>query len=940
MSLNKRIRAYLIAFILISSSLSFLVIVPVNVKAQDGGLETLYFTTYNLTELGYMESFPGMSLTKPTGTNDSAFPPSFSNTEEWFAWFETWITPKLLESDPETEAAANDSGMTVPQYIAWLEEEGYIPNPLEMKEIYTYTGEDNLPVTGSATFDLYFSSNLPSRLLRKDQVKVTISVNDIEINNTTATIEPKLFRGKIQEQTISLDNLDFTLAKGDEIEFSIEMLPSEKLIGNFIGNQDEARILEIAGTLANVLNKSSSSKLQQVGQSIQEFIDATQSENASILTLSDLADLADTVRSSSFIFDSVDHESSVTLPVTLPGEENTPTYYLKADNTLTEEVPTNKNVTKANLKSPQTWTAPSLGISKILTGATASLYIQNRNLIRLLNLGKTNVTFTLSVDGQNFSSTSIELKKTTILSILRPVKPTEITFTFDPREITYDKAVSLEISSDSNFHLLGFRRMASVLYDSSKYPSSLTLQFQDTDNIKMSVDSAADQKIVVGGSAEYILNISSIHEDTVNLKVLPNTPADWNLDYPESVDVSPDNYTLVPVFANYTGTTYGDNIDMTITVTGKTGIASQTLSATVSMDAVQYDVIITAPPGKEIKNGDSVTYTFTIKNNNTGQISDNYGIDAVSEHGWQADVDYTNLASDALQEYNINVIVYVPKDTDVSSDVLTLTVKSTKSGKETSVEVTTTVILPNLLENIYNFFESSAKGLGLDTVLGDYAAPFLIFIILFIILIFVIIIIYLLRRKYVELICLDRIKEIEPEEKAEFDINIHNPYKNKLTYKISAEMDPKSEGWEASVDTEDMVLESKESKPVKLTVKPNDYVKTEGWVEVKVAAENIEKRKVAKISTVTSIKHAEPELRVSGVFHWPKVFKKGDKVITSFRVHNDGKASASNVSITLFVNGEEKNKVENITIPRGGYAEIEMPWIAVKGKNEVNIVVK
>jgi hypothetical protein len=42
----------------------------------------------------------------------------------------------------------------------------------------------------------------------------------------------------------------------------------------------------------------------------------------------------------------------------------------------------------------------------------------------------------------------------------------------------------------------------------------------------------------------------------------------------------------------------------------------------------------------------------------------------------------------------------------------------------------------------------------------------------------------------------------------------------------------------------------------------------------------------------------------------------------------------------LYVNGKEKNKVENITIPAGGYADIKMPWIAVKGKNEVNIVVE
>jgi len=69
------------------------------------------------------------------------------------------------------------------------------------------------------------------------------------------------------------------------------------------------------------------------------------------------------------------------------------------------------------------------------------------------------------------------------------------------------------------------------------------------------------------------------------------------------------------------------------------------------------------------------------------------------------------------------------------------------------------------------------------------------------------------------------------------------------------------------------------------------------------------------------------------------VFKKGDRVETSFKLTNVGNVSADNISVILYVNGKEKNKVEDITIPRGGYAEVEIPWIAVKGKNKVEIVV-
>ncbi len=94
------------------------------------------------------------------------------------------------------------------------------------------------------------------------------------------------------------------------------------------------------------------------------------------------------------------------------------------------------------------------------------------------------------------------------------------------------------------------------------------------------------------------------------------------------------------------------------------------------------------------------------------------------------------------------------------------------------------------------------------------------------------------------------------------------------------------------------------------------------------------------MAVMTMIKGAKAELSFGSVFHWPKAFKEGDRVTSSFKLENKGNASASNVSVVLYVNNEEKNKVEDITIPAGGYADIKIPWIAVKGKNEIEIVVR
>ncbi|RKY94387.1 MAG: hypothetical protein DRQ06_05290, partial [Candidatus Hydrothermota bacterium] len=137
-----------------------------------------------------------------------------------------------------------------------------------------------------------------------------------------------------------------------------------------------------------------------------------------------------------------------------------------------------------------------------------------------------------------------------------------------------------------------------------------------------------------------------------------------------------------------------------------------------------------------------------------------------------------------------------------------------------------------------------------------------------------------------------------------------------------------------------ITIDSKQSRDIKLTVKPTNFVKHDDWVEVKVIVRPIDRVKTSEISTMTSIKEAKVKLDITGVVHWPKIFKKGDRVETSFRLVNRGNTAAENVTIVLYVNGKEKNRVENITIPRGGYADIEIPWIAEKGKNEVNIVVK
>ena len=957
MQLNPKNKAYIITFILLLGSLSIVIITPINVKAEDNQGQTLYFTKYNATL--ELEEYPEMSLVPPEGKNYSSFPPSITNPEEWLEWFGLWIASGTLDleeylgvNETELQELLDEYGMTLDELLELFE----LFNPFEMKEIYIYQGEKK-HVSGNVIFDLFFSSNLATKLMYKDEVKVGFYINGVQQgNDTIATINSKLFQDKIQEQIIVLENVEFDLEDEDELVFSIEMIPGTKPIGSIIGTTDIETIIGTVDLIADALiNQSLIPGLNDFGAALKEIINLSQEEGF-IFTTEDLADLANTIRSSSFIYDSATYKSSVTIPTEISEEENVVTYYLSEGGELKEEKPTKEGISKADLKQLKKWTGPGLTRSKILKEATATLYISYRDLIRLLNLGKTKVVATLKYNDIVISTAQVDLKKTTILKgLLRPISQADFTFEFPDIEIDHDKVVELEVSvaNGTRFGLLGLYRSVKLIYNSINYPSNLLLKYNETSNIKSELKTQRDREIVTGGSVEYILNITSIYNDTINFNYyIKNKEGEWQIDTPDPINVISGVPILAHIFVNHTDETIDaynrDLIDLSLLPTGKTGRSRQDVKIEVSEDAIEYDIDIIAPSGKEIKHGTSDTYTFVITNNNTGLWPDSYAIEAYSEHNWSLELIYDEKQTydvDVGEELKIQTTVFVPAYTDICNDRLTLKITSIESlehGKEKIfyINVTTMVILPNVLEHIYKFYESASETLGLDEVLGDYGGWFLIFITIFLLVFFLIIIMYIIRIKYVDIICTERIKEIDPDEKAEFDIKIHNPYRQKLTYELSANINSSSEQWDVYLDKTTLNLDSEESEPVKLIVRPTDFVKSADWVEIKLEVKTVEKQKTASISTIAMVKEIKPKLEIIGVLNWPKIFNKGDLVKTSFKVENRGKVSANNVSVILYLNGKEKNKVEDITIPRGGYADIEMPWIAEKGKNEINIVVK
>ena len=828
-----------------------------------------------------------------------------------------------------------------------------------------YNGEEDVAINGDVTFNVYFSAPL-WYLWNKDSVNVSFTIlEDVDGYLEEKYLKSETFEVKRQFRD-PLSNpkgysvplsVETTLGPGDVILAEINIDAGEKLFLNFM----DLNVSDLNETLQEIGEALSEvGFLAEIGETLLNISGILGEETLDI----NITDLLQEM-SSSFIYDSTDFQSSITLPCEISGEDdNTRVYYLHGENIMDEEPPTKEGVSEISLKQGSgKWNGPELERSKILKDATASLYIDHQDLRRLINLirGKIKVTATLSYGEEVLASDSEELSKNSILSLLQ--KPDEpIIFDFsglDGNEITYGSGLSLQVSANNTkFGILTLVRSAKLLYDSTTFPSSLTLRFDETDHIKMDVGAdPSDEKIALGDSVQYTLNITSDFKEDIDIITYgfsKNEKSKYTIDIePEEFSVPKDGATTVNILVTSTDDDvdayYADpeeSLTVTFAAEGLTGKDTYDAKIVISDDAVEYDIRIITPSETNIRHGENGTFKIKIINENTGYYPDSYTIDISSENDWNLSYDDHVDDIDAEGEAEVEVKVFVPQYTDVPSDLLTITVTSEESidhGKDKSVIVEITAVIegPNILEMLYHFFESASEGMGLDEVLGDTAPAFLGAIVFLIIFFIIIILVYFITMKYVNIICLERIKEITPDEGAKFEITIQNPHKTVLTYNLTAQETSSSPGWEILLDVEgSIVLEPKQSKTVTLIVSPTSFVKSDDWAEVKVVATVLEKNKTAEVLTVTSIKDAESEIVITRVFNWPKDFKKGDIVETSFKLENKGNVSADNVTVILYVNGKEKNKVEDITIPSGGYADIKMPLIAVKGKNDINIVVK
>jgi hypothetical protein len=962
---HNTLKALLLMFILIPGLLLPALCIPVAHAETTQGYTTLYFTdALNFLENGGdSDLFASLTQTPPTALNDSEYPPSFfakniklgeNNTfisEQWITWLTfAWIN-QYLEN-------LSDFGLGEFGGLEGLEL--FFPGPYRIVEGYTYSGNDSVNIHGDIVYHLYFSDTIKRPKSLTDNVSVALyTMNSVLpipnlIKKTPVLLTPASL-GSIYDQQITLSNINFTLSPGDSLLVSIEIIPTDKPMPvlEFLNKPIPKRIGQF---FVNRWENITHGPIRKQLGAIIKNVTILMEETGFNFTLDDVASFINVMKSSKFIYDSLYHPSSVTIPAKI-SEEDIRVYYLHTIPEMNENRPVTENQSESVklTETPTLWTSETFERNKILKigDISADLYLDYLDFSQILDIlrGKITITATIYDNTTMITSSEKELNRTGILEIItKPNTPVTFTFSGSDKEIMYGHSIGIGVSL-KNGTKLGLRNVK-LLYDSVDYPSALRVKLEETQNIKITNITSMPEngKIIPGGTVEYILNVTSEKADSLQISTFEGEKTgDWEITVPESMTVSAQSWTNIHVLIKAQSNlkeSYGNTITLTIIANGHTGIARQGVSAEISQDAIQYDVeILSYSNNINISKGENHFFYFVVKNNNTGAIDDvdSYTITASSKNHWPLIPQETirNLGiGDTTNADDARVLIQVPKNTTETSDVITITVTSeSNSDASATITITVNVIGGGPVEEILDFFDSVARSLGLNDIFGSDAKFVLLIILVIIILFLLIILAIVLTSKPVRIICTDRIKELDATEKAIFEVTLTNPYKKTQSYEIEAQQTATSSKWIITIDPATTVIEGRASKTVQIIVTSTHNNESKDWTQIKVYVKKTGKKKTESITLIAMIKEGRTCLKLDNVSHWPTIFNPGEKVITSCSISNNGTLSARNVKVFFYLNGKQKNMVE-VAIPAGSIADLQIPWIAVKGKNQVRIRLK
>jgi len=571
---KRALRASLLSFLLVLGSFTAFTVPTVGAEESEG--ETTYYF-HSLFEGGFDQN-------RPTKENISAWPATLQTSKdiqlEWLSTLMMYILAKMEES------GYNESD----PYMGEMDELMDMFHPFKLTGMLFPEDEDTLHIKGDVVFDVYIKSPLASfRLLQNKRDKIKVSIKTLNFSafnfdggnedpynfsmpfdeiNKTITIQRRFIK-PIQKYQIKLEDVDLKLNIFNPMLFcSIEIIPGDKPIGWLASEKEilsrflsifprheirETRRDERLNTTIEKMKENEKEGIQILGEIIDMLKDFPKNGTSYILN---------GCRSSSILFDSVTYPTSVSLPFKSESEQDKKTYYLYDDNVMNEQQPSNTSELQVKLSSEKiNWTAPPLERNKILKNANVDLYLNSRFL-----LPKASVVVTLYNGDKAITSVSKKLSGDILL--FKPDEP--ITFSFEDinEEIFYDNSLSIGVSIENGSFFNAIRKV-NLLYGSEEYSSSVSVTYEETDNIQFELTSDPEDALIIpNDEVKYTLNIQSLYDDEIDLDISEKKIGDWSYSIVETLPISisageTEEINVIVKSENNKKEAYGDEIDLT-----------------------------------------------------------------------------------------------------------------------------------------------------------------------------------------------------------------------------------------------------------------------------------------------------------------------------------------------------------------------------------------
>ncbi|RLF55536.1 MAG: hypothetical protein DRN13_00045 [Thermoplasmata archaeon] len=725
--------------------------------------------------------------------------------------------------------------------------------------------------------------------------------------------------------------------------------------------------LQLLGMAAEIIGIMNDTALQRYVEEFLEENNMSEYKGLANLFVKLTKRLIDIFSSSvGFVYDCIDCPSSLSFKGSIVGSERfgAERYYLRKvgdDLILSGEEPEGNDTSSMDISSEMTlWMSdqPFDEPTRIFGNVTFHLYIECTN-----PLGYYPIEVSI-YDGTEDEMTKVAEKVAKIIGF-NYAQPSSLNVTIEDVDHTFEEGHYLGVGLRLVNRTIGSIELTlvrpSILFDSGSYPSYVQILTAPLDDIRVELEgSQAYQEIKRVGKAHYDIVVTNKGEtgDTLllSLKIINETFSAWpegwyavielptgieNAYYDWEREVYIGGNDLLSISIDiYPSPDAPDGSEERILFSAKGSYrGSDGIEGEIKVKVGKIRLsFVEVPSDGKVEIGKSHDYTFRIRN--TGDDVDSFIVTARSDHGWvvgDKEIEINDLYPGNETEFTIRIRVPANLTSLPVYDTLLVEVASkTFPNVSRKISVYTKAIELSILEKIGQFFGGVSE--EVDRRFGEGTSTILLVIAIILIVSLIAFSIHRLTRRFVDLICLDRIKELSPGEEAKIEVRVRNLLKKRLSCKVQVDRSILPEGWKIRLSKEELELDPKGEKKIDVYVRATEDILPESFAKIRLLVTPSEKPKTHSIDLLAISKGAVVNLEIDKVSHSPRIFRSGDEVVTKFILRNKGNVKAKNVRVSLRVNGEEMNTAQIDEIPPNGYAEVEMPWIALLGRNEISIV--